>query len=345
MDLNLIWFILLGVLLAGYAVLDGFDFGVGMLHLLARGDDERRTFIATIGPVWDGNEVWLVTFGGALVRRVSRSLRDHLLRLLLRLHAGAAGPDRPRRIARFSQQDQIACLAEDVGRRLLSVQHPGHAAVRCRRGQRDDRRAAERTRHLHGRLLQSAEPLRALVGLLAVAMFVMHGCDLPAPEDDRRVARSASTAGCGGATASFVVMYLAGDRRHVDRPCRGPRRRFKAYPVAWLIVVVNLAAVLSIPWALYRNGRAGRSSASCLTVCAFVLLLGLALFPNLVTSNPNPGQQPDDLQCRVQPEDAGHHADRRRHRHALRDGLHLDHLLGLPRQRGRFGIRALNPGV
>ena len=66
MDLNLIWFILLGVLLAGYAILDGFDLGVGMLHLLARGDDERRAFIATIGPVWDGNEVWLVTFGGAL---------------------------------------------------------------------------------------------------------------------------------------------------------------------------------------------------------------------------------------------------------------------------------------
>jgi cytochrome d ubiquinol oxidase subunit II len=56
----------LGVLLAGYAVLDGFDLGVGMLHLLARGDAERRTFIATIGPIWDGNEVWLVTFGGAL---------------------------------------------------------------------------------------------------------------------------------------------------------------------------------------------------------------------------------------------------------------------------------------
>ena len=66
MDLNVIWFVLLGVLLAGYAVLDGFDLGVGMWHLGARGDEERRTVIATIGPIWDGNEVWLVTFGGAL---------------------------------------------------------------------------------------------------------------------------------------------------------------------------------------------------------------------------------------------------------------------------------------
>ena len=66
MDLNLLWFILLGVLLAGYAILDGFDLGVGIVHLTARNDHERRLMINTIGPVWDGNEVWLITFGGAM---------------------------------------------------------------------------------------------------------------------------------------------------------------------------------------------------------------------------------------------------------------------------------------
>src|SRR5262245_41140890 len=66
MDLNVVWFVLLGVLLAGYAVLDGFDLGVGILHLLARTDRERRLFVNAIGPIWDGNEVWLITFGGAL---------------------------------------------------------------------------------------------------------------------------------------------------------------------------------------------------------------------------------------------------------------------------------------
>ena len=65
-DLNTIWFILIGVLLIGYAILDGFDLGVGALHLLVKDDLERRTMINSIGPVWDGNEVWLVTGGGAL---------------------------------------------------------------------------------------------------------------------------------------------------------------------------------------------------------------------------------------------------------------------------------------
>jgi cytochrome d ubiquinol oxidase subunit II len=66
MDLNTIWFVLIFVLLAGYAVLDGFDLGVGVLHLLARGEEERRVSINAIAPVWDGNEVWLLAGGGAL---------------------------------------------------------------------------------------------------------------------------------------------------------------------------------------------------------------------------------------------------------------------------------------
>ena len=66
MSLPILWFLIMGVLLAGYAILDGFDLGVGMLHLVAQSDTERRTILNSIGPIWDGNEVWLITFGGAM---------------------------------------------------------------------------------------------------------------------------------------------------------------------------------------------------------------------------------------------------------------------------------------
>ena len=66
MDLPLIWFLLIAILWIGYMVLEGFDFGVGMLvPILGRNNKERRVLINTIGPVWDGNEVWLLTAGGA----------------------------------------------------------------------------------------------------------------------------------------------------------------------------------------------------------------------------------------------------------------------------------------
>ncbi|GAA3070029.1 cytochrome d ubiquinol oxidase subunit II [Streptosporangium carneum] len=66
MELTTVWFLLIAVLWTGYFVLEGFDFGVGvLLPLLGRDEPDRRTILATIGPVWDGNEVWLLVAGGA----------------------------------------------------------------------------------------------------------------------------------------------------------------------------------------------------------------------------------------------------------------------------------------
>src|SRR5664280_3289008 len=65
--MGLIWFWLVAVMIVGYVVLDGFDLGVGVLHLfLVRTEAERRATLASIGPVWDGNEVWLLAGGGTL---------------------------------------------------------------------------------------------------------------------------------------------------------------------------------------------------------------------------------------------------------------------------------------
>ena len=57
MDLNITWFLLVGVLVIGYGILDGFDLGVGVLHLFTRNEKDRRVNLNAIGPVWDGNEV------------------------------------------------------------------------------------------------------------------------------------------------------------------------------------------------------------------------------------------------------------------------------------------------
>src|SRR5208337_4368672 len=66
MTLQILWFVLWGVLWAVYFMLDGFDFGTGMLrNFLARDEPEKRLTLAAIGPVWNGNEVWLITAGGA----------------------------------------------------------------------------------------------------------------------------------------------------------------------------------------------------------------------------------------------------------------------------------------
>ncbi len=83
--LRFIWWLLVGVLLIGFAVTDGFDMGVGMLtRFLGRNDTERRIMINSIAPHWDGNQVWLITAGGALFC----CLADGLCRCVLRLLCG-----------------------------------------------------------------------------------------------------------------------------------------------------------------------------------------------------------------------------------------------------------------
>lgn len=66
MDLNILWFVLIAVLYCGYFILEGFDFGVGiLLPFIGKTDTERRMMFNSIGPYWDANEVWLVLAGGA----------------------------------------------------------------------------------------------------------------------------------------------------------------------------------------------------------------------------------------------------------------------------------------
>ena len=74
--LAVLWFFLIFVLIAGYFVLDGFDLGVGVLYrALAKDERERALVRRSIGPVWDGNEVWLLTAGGALFAAVPAAYR------------------------------------------------------------------------------------------------------------------------------------------------------------------------------------------------------------------------------------------------------------------------------
>ncbi|MBM4093458.1 MAG: cytochrome d ubiquinol oxidase subunit II [Planctomycetes bacterium] len=286
MDLNLIWFVLLGVLLAGYAVLDGFDLGVGMLHPWARGDDERRTFIATIGPVWDGNEVWLVTFGGALFgafpetyATVFSGFYIVFMLVLAALITRAVSLDfrgKTESPAWRKTWDVGFCVSSAVATLLFGV-GVGNAMIGV----------PLNARGIYvGGFFNLLNPYAISVGLLAVTLFLMHGSiflhlKTTGALKDRIYHWMWRTYG------AFVAMYLIVS---IATWFAVPRAvaPLREYPVAWLVVLVNVLAVLSIPLALRRHRSGGAFLASCLATCALVLLLGLALFPNLVTSAPHP---------------------------------------------------------
>ena len=286
MDLNLIWFVLLGVLLAGYAMLDGFDLGVGMLHLLARGDAERRVVVASIGPVWDGNEVWLVTFGGALFAAFPEAYATIFsgfyvvfMLVLLALIARAVSLDFRSKIhspAWRQTWDVVFCVSSAAATLLFGV-GVGNAMIGV---------------PLNSRGIYSAgffdllNPYAIVVGLLAVTMFIMHGSIfLHLKTTGEFCDRTYHWA--WRAYGAFVLMYVVVT---IATWVAVPRAvtPFQDNPIAGLVVVVNLIAIASIPYALYRQRSGWAFVASSLSIGAFVLLLGLTLFPHLVTSSPNP---------------------------------------------------------
>ena len=99
MILQSIWFFLWGLLWAVFFITDGFDFGVGTLYpFLGKTDRDKRVMINSLGPLWDGNEVWLITAGGVHLRRVSAGVRHHVLFAVHRLDVDPLRLDPARRI-------------------------------------------------------------------------------------------------------------------------------------------------------------------------------------------------------------------------------------------------------
>jgi hypothetical protein len=113
--LRFIWWLLIGILLIGFAVADGFDMGVGMLtRFLGRNDTERRIMINAIAPHWDGNQVWLITAGGALFAAWPMVYAG-VLRLLCGDDSGAGLVVLPSGRFRLPFQDRGHPLAQHVG--------------------------------------------------------------------------------------------------------------------------------------------------------------------------------------------------------------------------------------
>src|ERR1700722_17886200 len=102
LDYNLWWFLVFGAVISGYAILDGFDLGAGSLHLFLRKEESRRIAMNAIGPIWDGNEVWLVIGGGAVFAGLPVGDGGHLFRFLRPLYDLPRGADLPCCLHRIS---------------------------------------------------------------------------------------------------------------------------------------------------------------------------------------------------------------------------------------------------
>jgi cytochrome bd ubiquinol oxidase subunit II len=281
--LNVIWYVLFVAIIAGYVVLDGFDLGVGILHpFVPRGDDERRLSLNSIGPVWDGNEVWLVVGGGVLFAvfpEVYATLFSGfyvpfmavLAFLILRAVSiefrGKRDSPRWR-----SWWDWVFGAASLLLALLLGVAFGDIAA-----GVPID--ASHTIQFDPVRLLQ---PYALLVGVTAVAMLAQHGAIYLALKTEGDLQRRARRA-AGILVVAFIVLLVA---TLVATAITEPHLT-GWYRQVWPLVVplAALVAVLNVVRENRRGNELAAFGSSCAAIALLLAAVGLGQFPAVLTSS------------------------------------------------------------
>ncbi|MGW0553385.1 cytochrome d ubiquinol oxidase subunit II [Streptomyces sp. NPDC002926] len=278
MELHDVWFVLIAVLWIGYFFLEGFDFGVGVLtKLLARGRAERRVLINTIGPVWDGNEVWLLTAGGATFAAFpdwyatlfSGFYLPLLLILVCLIVRGVAFEYRHKRDEERWQTNWEHAI---FWTSLLPALLWGVAFGNIVRGVKIDGQ-----KEYVGTFFDLLNPYAILGGLVTLTLFTFHGAVFAALKTvgDIRVRARGLALKLGLLTTVLALGFLLW-----TQVSRGDGKSL----VAMIVAVVALAgAVVAI-----KVGREGWSFAlSGVTIAAAVAMLFLTLFPNVMPSSLN----------------------------------------------------------
>ncbi|MFD5931630.1 cytochrome d ubiquinol oxidase subunit II [Streptomyces sp. NPDC060333] len=278
MQLQDVWFVLIAVLWIGYFFLEGFDFGIGVLtKLLARDRTEKRVLINTIGPVWDGNEVWLLTAGGAtfaafpewyatLFSGFYLPLLIILVCLIVRGVAFEYRHKRPEDKWQTNWEHAIFWTS------LIPAFLWGVAFANIVRGVKIDQH-----KEYVGTFLDLLNGYAILGGLVTLTLFTFHGAvfaSLKTVGDIRDRSRSLATR-LGVVTAVLALVFLTW-----TQVSRGDGRSL----IAMAVAVVALLAALGFNLA----GREGWSFAlSGVTIASAVAMLFLTLFPNVMPSSLN----------------------------------------------------------
>ena len=282
-DLNTVWFALFGILIVGYAILDGFDLGVGVLHLFARSDTERRINMNAIGPVWDGNEVWLLTAGGALFAAFppvyATVFSGFYLTLILLL---AALIFRAVSLEFHSKVDspgwrRLWDWSFGLGSLLPAVLF-GIAVGNILKGIPIDAEGI-----FTGTFLELLNPYAILIGILSLVMFTMHGALYMTTKTDGelqdRLSRWAS-----GSWVAFVVLYLLSTLYTFFAAGYLFESNF-GKPLFWVFLIMVMGALVSVPMAL-KAGRYFRAFlSSSVAIAAVIGLAATSMYPKLAPSS------------------------------------------------------------
>jgi cytochrome d ubiquinol oxidase subunit II len=286
MALQILWFVLWGILWAVYFMLDGFDFGTGMLrNFLARDESERQVALASVGPVWNGNEVWLITAGGATFAAFPLTYASMfsflylpmlviLFSLILRgVSVEFRGKnDSPRW---RSTWDWVLAVTSLTAPLVLGV---GFGNIFKGLPIASD--------GYKGSFLMLFNPYGLLTAILFVVLFLQHGALWLSMKSDGGLSqRSSRLAGI----LWYFVLFVAAAFLVLTAFATKLYDNYFSHPL-WLTVPVLAVASLVFIKVLHAQGRGlGAFLCSCALIVLVVATGLVGLFPNLIPSNLDPG--------------------------------------------------------
>jgi cytochrome d ubiquinol oxidase subunit II len=286
LDLNTVWFILIGILLTGYAILDGFDLGVGALHLLTKTDTERRIMLNAIGPVWDGNEVWLVTGGGALFAAFPHVYATvfsgfytafMLLLFVLIFRAVSIEFRSKRENPRWRQMWDRAFSISSIFIAILTGIALGNIVQGIPLGA---------DKEYSGNFWTLINPYSLLVGITTLALFIMHGSIYTVLKTEGNM-HDKIRSWTNNAIIFFVICYATLTMATLIFQTH-MTEHFKQSPASFLIAILNMLAIANIPREIQKGRDFRAFLSSCASIVALMGLFAIGIFPNLVLSSPNP---------------------------------------------------------
>lgn len=286
MDLNAVWYMLIAVLLGVYAALDGFDLGVGILHLFARDEAERRTHINSIAPVWDGNEVWLLTGGGALFAAFPMAYATvfsgfylALVLVLVALIARAVSLEFRGKVESAGWK-RLWDWCFGLGS-LLPAALFGVAAGNLVRGIPLDAGG-----NYAGTFFGLLNPYSLLVGATTLSMCVMHGAAWLALKT-RGGLQARSAANLRRAWLAFAVLYAstaAATWYTVPDTLGGALRN----PLSWALLAAFVACLALTPVMSSKGRNLGAFLSSGTGILCVTGLAAVGLFPRIVPASNDP---------------------------------------------------------
>lgn len=286
MNLETLWYAVIALSVLMYAVLDGFDLGVGAWHLLARNDHQRRIFLNAIGPVWDGNEVWLVIIMGGLFAgfpNVYATIFSGFYTLFMFLIAGlifraVAIEFRSKRESPKwrSFWDVMFCLASILVAFVLGI-----LIGNMIRGIPIDAQ-----QNYVGDFVYFLHPYSLLVGMTTVSLFAMHGATFLNMKTDGE-ANAVIQKWINPAIGFFLFWYVVTSFATLYYMPH-MLTHFRTHPYLFIFPVLSFLAILNIPRQIHKKNEGWAFLSSAFSIGLLLILYGLGTYPTIVPSTIDP---------------------------------------------------------